>query len=70
MDSNTLLIIASVVSLLIGLINRSRILKGRSAGKMVKEAEEQSKLILKEAEVKAESLKNEKSWKAKRTCLK
>ncbi len=69
MDSNTLLIIAAVVSLLLGLII-GRILKGKSAGKKVKEAEEQSKIILKEAEVKAENLKNERILEGKENVLK
>jgi len=47
-----------------------RILKGNSAGKKVKDAEEQSKLILKEAEVKAESIKNDKILEGKENILK
>ncbi len=69
MDSNTLLIIASLASLVIGLVI-GRVLKGKSAGKKVKEAEEQSKLLLKEAEVKAENLKNEKILEGKENILK
>lgn len=69
MDSNTLLIIVSLASLIVGLVI-GRILKGKSAGKKVKEAEEQSKLILKEAEVKAENLKNEKIIEGKENVLK
>lgn len=69
MDSNTLLIIASVASLIIGL-GIGRILKGKSAGKKVKEAEEQSKLILKEAEVQADKIKNEKIIEGKEDLLK
>ena len=69
MDSNTLLIIAAVASLLIGLVI-GRVLKGKSAGKKVKEAEEQSKLVLKEAEVKAERIKNERILEGKENILK
>lgn len=69
MDSNTLLILAAAVALLVGLL-MGRILKGNSAGKKVKDAEEQSKLILKEAEVKAESIKNDKILEGKENILK
>ncbi|MEP5613787.1 MAG: ribonuclease Y [Cyclobacteriaceae bacterium] len=69
MDSSTLLIITSAATLIVGFIV-GRILKGNSAGKKVKDAEEQSKLILKEAEVKAESIKNDKILEGKENILK
>ncbi len=67
MESTTLLIIGSLVSLALGLFIGFRT-KGGS--KKIKEAEEQSKLILKEAEVKAESLKNDKLHEAKENIIK
>ncbi len=69
MDSNTLLIIISLASLLVGLVV-GRVLKGKSVGKKVEEAEEQSKVLLKEAEAKAENLKNEKILEGKENILK
>ena len=69
MDTNVLLIIIALVSLAVGTFV-GRILKVRSAGKKVKEAEEQSKLIIKEAEVKAEKIKNERELEAKENLLK
>ena len=68
MDPTTITIITTLASLLIGVIV-GRTLKGKSASKKVKEAEEQSKLILKEAEVKGESLKNDKIIEAKENIL-
>ena len=47
-----------------------RALQGRSAGKKVKEAEEQSKLILKEAKVTAESIKKDKIHEGKEELFK
>ena len=67
MDSITLLIIGSIASLLIGLFIGS---KGRNTDRKIKEAEEQSKLILKEAGLAAERLKNDKILEAKENFLK
>lgn len=69
MDTTVLIIITSVAGLIVGvLIGRS--LQGRNASKKIKEAEEQSKLILKEAEVNAESIKKDKILEAKENFLK
>ena len=68
MDATTLTILLAVAGLAIGvLIGRS--LQGKSANKKIKEAEEQSKLILKEAEVNAESIKKDKILQAKENYL-
>jgi ribonuclease Y len=69
MDTNILLIISALIALITGFII-GRVLKGKGASKKVKEAEEQSKLILKEAELKAESLKNDKILEGKENLLK
>ncbi len=69
MDTVILIIISSVIALLIGLLI-GRSLQGKSANKKVKEAEEKSKLIIKEAEVNAESLKKDKILEAKENFLK
>ena len=69
MDTTTLLALTSIACIGIGfLIGRS--LQGRSANKKIQEAEEQSKLILKEAEVTAESIKKDKILEAKENFLK
>lgn len=69
MDTTTLIIVISLVALLLGvLVGRS--LQGKTANKKIKEAEEQSKLILKEAEVNAESIKKDKILEAKENFLK
>lgn len=67
MDSLVTIIIGTAVALLLGLIIGSR---SKNSGKKVKEAEEQSKLILKEAELAAEKLQNEKILEAKEALLK
>jgi ribonuclease Y len=69
MDTNILLIISALIALITGFII-GRVFKGKGASKKVKEAEEQSKLILKEAELKAESLKNDKILEGKENLLK
>lgn len=69
MDTTIIIIIAAVVGAIIGLLI-GRVLQGKNAGKKVKEAEEQSKLILKEAEVTAESIKKDKIHEAKENLFK
>ena len=69
MDATLVIIIASIIALIVGLfVGRS--LQGKVAGKKIKEAEEESKLILKEAEVNAESIKKDKILEAKEHYLK
>lgn len=68
MDTTIILILVSVAALVIGLLV-GRNLQGKSASKKIQEAEEQSKLILKEAEVNAESLKKDKILEAKENFL-
>lgn len=67
MDSIIIVIIGSLISLILGFLVGS---KGKNAGKKVKEAEEQAKLVIKEAEVSAEKLKNEKILEGKEDLLK
>ncbi len=69
MDSIVLVIIGSVISLAIGLY-AGKTLKGKTANKKILEAEEQTKLIVKEAEVNAESIKKDKMLEAKEHFLK
>ncbi len=69
MDSTLIIIVAAVVGAIIGLFI-GRALQGKTANKKVKEAEEQSKLIIKEAEVTAESLKKDKIHEAKENLFK
>lgn len=69
MDTTTIVVIGSLISLIIGLLV-GRSLQGRSAGKKIKEAEEKSKLIIKEAEVTAESIKKDKILEAKENFFK
>ncbi|MEP1035376.1 ribonuclease Y [Ekhidna sp.] len=69
MDTAIIIIITSVVGTIIGLLV-GRTLQGKNASKKVKEAEEQSKLILKEAEVTAESIKKDKIHEAKENLFK
>lgn len=69
MDTTTIIIIGSLVSLIAGLLI-GRSLQGKSANKKIKEAEEESKLILKEAEVNAESIKKDRILEAKEKYLK
>lgn len=69
MDTTIIIIITGVVAAVIGLLI-GRVLQGKGASKKVKEAEEQSKLILKEAEVTAESLKKDKIHEAKENLFK
>ncbi|WP_425392843.1 ribonuclease Y [Ekhidna sp.] len=64
MDTTIIIVIAVVAGAVIGLL-LGRSMQGKTASKKVKEAEEQSKLILKEAEVTAESIKKDKIHEAK-----
>ena len=69
MDTVTIIVLSSLAAMAIGiLIGRS--LTGKSANKKIRAAEEQSKLILKEAEVNAESLKKDKMLQAKESFFK
>ncbi|MEQ9466277.1 MAG: ribonuclease Y [Ekhidna sp.] len=69
MDTTIIIAIAAVAGVAIGLLI-GRALQGKNASKKVKEAEEQSKLILKEAEVTAESIKKDKIHEAKENLFK
>lgn len=69
MDTTLIIALASIISLVIGLVV-GRSLQGKNAEKKIKEAEEQSKLILKEAEVTAESIKKDKILEAKENFFK
>jgi len=69
MDTTIIIILCSVAGLIVGLLVE-RNLQGKSANKKIKEAEEQSKLILKEAAVNAESIKKDKILEAKENFLK
>ncbi|WP_424962197.1 ribonuclease Y [Ekhidna sp.] len=69
MDTTILIVIASIAGAVVGLLI-GRALQGKSAGKKVKEAEEQSKLILKEAKVTAESIKKDKIHEGKEELFK
>ena len=68
MDTTIIIALVSIIALVIGLLI-GRKLKGQSAIKKIQEAEEQSKLILKEAEVTAESLKKDRILEAKEKFL-
>lgn len=69
MDTSIIIIITAISGTIVGLFV-GRALQGKNASKKVKEAEEQSKLILKEAEVTAESLKKDKIHEAKENLFK
>ncbi|MEQ9007172.1 MAG: Rnase Y domain-containing protein, partial [Ekhidna sp.] len=69
MDTTIIIVIAAVVGVVIGLLI-GRFMQGKNASKKVKEAEEQSKLILKEAEVTAEGIKKDKIHEAKENLFK
>ncbi|MEM7297256.1 MAG: ribonuclease Y [Bacteroidota bacterium] len=69
MDSTTIIIVGSLISLIAGLL-AGYTAKGKRAGKKITEAEEQSKLIIKEAEVTAENIKKDKILEAKENFLK
>ncbi len=69
MDTTIIIVIASIAGTVIGLLV-GRMLQGKNASKKVKEAQEESKLILKEAEVTAESIKKDKIHEAKENVLK
>jgi ribonuclease Y len=64
MESNILSIIIGAVALAIGVV-LGKIVFAKNTKKQVEEAEQQSKLILKEAELRAENLKKEKELDAK-----
>ncbi|CAN5303777.1 ribonuclease Y [soil metagenome] len=64
MESNILSIIIGAVALVIGVV-LGKIVFAKNTKKQVEEAEQQSKLILKEAELRAENLKKEKELDAK-----
>lgn len=64
-----MIIIATAVGLIIGLLI-GKVMQAKNVSKKVKEAEEQSKLILKEAEVTAESIKKDKIHEAKEKAFK
>jgi len=69
MDALVITISVGIAGAIIGLIV-GRTLQGKTASKKVKEAEEQSKLILKEANVNAESIKKDKILEAKENLIK
>jgi ribonucrease Y len=69
MDTTVISIIAAVAGIAIGFVI-GKILKGKETDKKIKEAEEKGKLIIKEAEVTAESIKKDKIHEAKENFLK
>lgn len=69
MDTTIIIVIAAVLGIAIGFMIGKN-LKGKDTDKKVKEAEEKSRLIIKEAEVTAESLKKDKIHEAKENLLK
>ncbi|MBC6400564.1 MAG: ribonuclease Y [Ekhidna sp.] len=69
MDTTIIIILSSLAALVIGLLI-GRNLQGKFANKKIKRAEEESKLILREAEVNAESLKKDKMLEAKENFFK
>ncbi|WP_420576148.1 ribonuclease Y [Ekhidna sp.] len=69
MDTTIIIVIATVAGTIVGLLI-GRSMQGKNASKKVKEAEEQSKLILKEAEVTAESIKKDKIHEGKEQLFK
>ncbi|SNT20327.1 ribonucrease Y [Ekhidna lutea] len=69
MDTTIIIVIAALAGAVVGLLI-GRAMLGKNASKKVKEAEEQSKLILKEAEVTAEGLKKDKLLEAKENIFK
>ena len=64
MEPNILSIIIGIVALIIGVV-LGKIIFTKNTKKQVEEAEQQSKLILKEAELTAENLRKEKELDAK-----
>jgi len=69
MDTTIIIVVAAVAGVVFGLfIGRS--MQGKNASKKVKEAEEQSKLILKQAEITAESIKKDKIHEGKEQVFK
>ena len=64
MEPNILYIIIGIAALVIGLV-LGKFVFAKNTKKQVEEAEQQSKLILKEAELTAENLRKEKELDAK-----
>lgn len=64
MDPNIISIIAGAVALVIGLV-LGKIIFAKNTKKQVEEAEKQSQIIIREAELRAENLKKEKELEAK-----
>jgi ribonucrease Y len=64
MDPNIISIIIGVAALIIGLV-AGKLIFAKNTGKKVEEAALQSKIILKEAELKAESIRKEKELEGK-----
>jgi len=69
MDNITIIILFPLVAVAVGILI-GRNLQGKFANKKVKEAEERSKFLLKEAEVNAESIKKDKILEAKENFFK
>ncbi len=69
MDSTSIIAITTIGGLTLGLFTGKFLWKTK-AGKKVKKAEEQSKLIIREAEITAESLKKDKILEAKEKLIK
>ena len=69
MDITVISIIVALAGIIVGFFI-GKTLKGKDTDKKVLEAEEKSKLIIKEAEVTAESLKKDKIHEAKENLLK
>lgn len=64
MDQTVLLIIAAVISLLVGII-LGKIIFAKNTAKKIEEADAQAKRIISEAEIAAENIKKEKQLEAK-----
>ena len=69
MENILLLIIVGIVALAIGVFIGRKLLK-KHYSKLVKEANEKSKLVIKEAEITAENIKKDKILEAKEKFLK
>ncbi|MEM8939966.1 MAG: ribonuclease Y [Bacteroidota bacterium] len=69
MDTIFLIIIVSIATMILGFLT-GRSLLGKSTNKKIKDAEDQSRLILREAEVTAESIRKDKILEAKESFLK
>jgi ribonuclease Y len=64
MDQNVVFIIIGVSALIVGLI-AGRLFFAKNTKKQVEEAEQQAQNILKEAELRAETVKKKNNWKRK-----